>query len=111
MNYLHKGLTAEEYVVNFLIQKQFSIIGKNIKNKFGEIDILCQKNNKIYIVEVKYRNDANILLHSIDKTKIHNCLNAFYEYFQNFRHNYDDIKLIGAFVDRYKKIHLYYLEE
>jgi len=52
---LRIGKTGENYAVNFLIEKKYSVIERNFRTKFGEIDIIALKNNKYFFVEVKTR--------------------------------------------------------
>lgn len=49
------GELGEKIATNFLIDKGFKILEKNFKTKFGEIDIIAEKNLKIHFVEVKTR--------------------------------------------------------
>lgn len=55
MNYLNSETRAKE----FLIKNQFIIIANNVRWKKSEIDILCEKNNTIYAIEVKYRSNLS----------------------------------------------------
>jgi putative endonuclease len=49
-----KGFIGEKIAENFLIKKGYKILAKNLKLKnLGEIDILCEKENKLNFVEVK----------------------------------------------------------
>ena len=103
------GNDAEQLVINLFMSRDYIILGQKIKNKFGEIDILCYKNNIYYIIEVKYRSDLNILFYSIDENKKQRCLNAFYEFCNKNNQQFTDYKLIGAFVDIEQKVKLIYL--
>lgn len=48
-----KGNIAEELVVSHLKNKGFSIIDQNYLRKWGEIDIVAEKNGKIHFIEIK----------------------------------------------------------
>jgi len=49
-----KGFIGEKIAEKFLIKRGYKILAKNLKlKKLGEIDILCEKNNKLNFVEVK----------------------------------------------------------
>lgn len=52
------GKKYEAIAVNFLKDKGYKILEKNYKNVIGEIDIICEKDNIIVFVEVKYRTSA-----------------------------------------------------
>lgn len=47
------GELGENIAVRFLIKHNFSIIERNYTKKWGEIDIVAKKANKIYFIEVK----------------------------------------------------------
>ncbi len=50
------GRTGEIKAVKYLKKRGYKIIGKNLKNKFAEIDILAYKDNIYYFCEVKTRS-------------------------------------------------------
>lgn len=47
------GEIGEEKACIFLMKQGFSIIERNLANKFGEIDIVAKKAGKYYFFEVK----------------------------------------------------------
>lgn len=47
------GEMGESIAVKFLMKHGFSILDRNYTKKWGEIDIVAQKDNKIYFIEVK----------------------------------------------------------
>ncbi|MDP2453003.1 MULTISPECIES: YraN family protein [unclassified Kaistella] len=49
------GNLAEELAANFLEEKGYKILVKNLRYQKGEIDIIAEFNNQIIIVEVKAR--------------------------------------------------------
>jgi len=53
------GQIGERIAQKFLENKGFSIIGRNYKLKFGEIDIIAQKGRSIHFVEVKSARAPN----------------------------------------------------
>ncbi|MEF3255700.1 MAG: YraN family protein [Deferribacterales bacterium] len=50
------GKIGEDEASEFLKKKGFSILEKNFRSRFGEIDIICKKGDLIVFVEVKMRN-------------------------------------------------------
>lgn len=52
---LPKGARGEELAAKFLQKKGFKILEKNWRTKFGEIDLVCTKNNILIFVEVKLK--------------------------------------------------------
>ncbi len=52
-NHKEFGDYCEEEAVLFLIRQGFSILFKNYRTSFGEVDIIAEKNGTIHFVEVK----------------------------------------------------------
>jgi putative endonuclease len=55
---LHKqalGRQGENLAVSYLQKHGYCIIQRNFKARYGEIDIICTKNNTLVFVEVKTR--------------------------------------------------------
>ena len=53
------GRQAEAVAAQWLISHHFSIITKNWRSRFCEVDVIAQKNGCLYFVEVKYRSSNN----------------------------------------------------
>ncbi|MDO8610424.1 MAG: YraN family protein [bacterium] len=51
------GKRGEAIAMEYLEDKGFRIIDHNVRSKFGEIDIIAEKNVKIFFVEVKTRSN------------------------------------------------------
>lgn len=49
---------GEKVAAEFLVQKGLTIIGKNVRTSYGEIDLIAQENNTIVFVEVKTRTSG-----------------------------------------------------
>lgn len=47
------GEIGENIAVRFLVKHGFSILDRNYTKKWGEIDIVAKKDNKLYFIEVK----------------------------------------------------------
>lgn len=47
------GKIGEDLACRFLMKHGFSVLERNYTKKWGEIDIIAQKDNMIYFVEVK----------------------------------------------------------
>ena len=58
-SYKDKGKHGEEIASDFLEKKDYKIIQRNFNAKFGEIDIICRRNEIVVFVEVKWRNNFN----------------------------------------------------
>lgn len=58
MTHIELGRKGEEYAVRYLINNDYVILEKNFRFKHSEVDIICQKNNELVVVEVKTRQSA-----------------------------------------------------
>ncbi len=47
------GEIGENIAVRFLVKQGYSILDRNYTKKWGEIDIVAEKANKIYFIEIK----------------------------------------------------------
>jgi len=47
------GRTGEDLAVRFLIERGFKIVERNYRKKWGEIDIVAEKDDVLHFVEVK----------------------------------------------------------
>jgi len=54
------GEIGEGVACNYLEKQGFSILERNYTKKWGEIDIIAQKGDKRYFVEVKSKSVANL---------------------------------------------------
>jgi len=52
------GQAAETRVAEYLEGRSYKILGRNVRTRYYEIDIIAQKNNTIIFTEVKYRKLA-----------------------------------------------------
>jgi len=60
-----QGQKGENLAAEYLHQRGFNIIDKNVRTPFGEIDLICQANKQTVFVEVKLRS-SNIFGHPED---------------------------------------------
>ena len=54
------GRIGEETASRFLVERGFSILGRNYRKKWGEIDIIAKKDGIIRFVEVKTVSRENL---------------------------------------------------
>ena len=47
------GEIGENIACKFLVKQGFLLVDRNYTKKWGEIDIIAEKNNKLYFIEVK----------------------------------------------------------
>lgn len=50
------GTKYEEIAVCYLKEQGYKIIERNYHNKYGELDIMAEKNSTLIVVEVKFRS-------------------------------------------------------
>ncbi|HHZ03254.1 MAG TPA: YraN family protein [Tissierellia bacterium] len=54
----NKGYGYENIAKKFLIDKNYEILEENFTSRFGEIDIIAEKDGRIHFIEVKGRIDT-----------------------------------------------------
>lgn len=57
-NFAH-GREAEEAAVNYLESYGYDIINKNWRTRYCEIDVIAHKDDVVYFIEVKYRQNPD----------------------------------------------------
>lgn len=61
INYrIEKGKEGELLVAQYLQKKGYTIITQNYRKRYGEVDLIAQKNDVIAFVEVKWRHNPLI---------------------------------------------------
>ncbi len=75
------GYHAEEFVANILRIYGLSIISRNIRLKFSELDIVGVYKNVLYIIEVRKRSYINDFINVINYQKINKIYKAGQIYF------------------------------
>lgn len=61
MNIGIRGKNGEDRVANFLRKNGYAVIGRNYQCRFGEIDIIAEKDEYIIFVEVKTRKENSFV--------------------------------------------------
>lgn len=54
------GVIGEDIACTFLVKQGFSVIHRNYRKKYGEIDVICQKNGILHFIEVKTVSRENV---------------------------------------------------
>ena len=54
------GTLGEDLAVKYLKNKGFSIIARNYRKKFGEVDIIAERKRRLHFVEVKTVSCENV---------------------------------------------------
>ncbi len=61
------GRRAEQLAALWLRLKGYRVLGRRIRNRFGEIDLVCQHAHCIVFVEVKGRSSAEAALAALGR--------------------------------------------
>lgn len=100
------GLDAEEMIAKHYIDDGFKISHKRFKTKYGEIDIVAQKNNLVVFIEVKARNKPLHLELLSEKQISRNC-NAALMYIakientnENYNYRFDYAEVINGSISQ-----------
>ncbi|MFR7993669.1 MAG: YraN family protein [Clostridium sp.] len=95
------GSFGEALAKDYLISKGYKILNMNFRNKFGEIDIICKKNNLLIFCEIKsrYSNSFGSPIESITCYKQKQIIKLSELYliskkYYNFNVRYDIIEVI-----------------
>ena len=95
------GSFGEALAREYLISKGYKILNMNFRNKFGEIDIICKKNNLLIFCEIKsrYSNSFGSPIESITCYKQKQIIKLSELYliskkYYNFNVRYDIIEVI-----------------
>ena len=94
-----RGVRAEEEAARYLAVQGYTILRQRYKTKFGEIDLIAQKDNLLCFVEVKMRRNIAEALESITpraQKRIENAALFFlseHPYYMNCDMRFDVIAL------------------
>ncbi|ANO52193.1 YraN family protein [Woeseia oceani] len=71
--HLKRGAEAENYALSWLRRHKLQCLARNIRSRFGEIDLVMEDGRTIVFVEVRYRGANNRLsaAQSVDHRKQH----------------------------------------
>jgi putative endonuclease len=97
---MNRGKNYEEIAEKFLRAKEFKIVEKNYRSKWGEIDLIALKNRNLFIIEVKGGKNLNLLPERINCSKISKILKTLKVFLTRNPNLWDfDISFIALFVD------------
>lgn len=103
------GKIGETISIDYLIKQSYSILFTNWRFKYLEVDIIAQKNNAIYFIEVKTRQQYEMPRDVLTQTKIRNLLNAaeyFIEKYNIQQEVFFDLILIIGNANKYNIKHI-----
>ena len=76
------GARAEALAANFLMRQGLTIVGRNFRTRFGEIDVIARDGRTLVFVEVRLRSSTRFggAVESITAAKRSRLINAAREY-------------------------------
>ncbi len=92
INKRNTGNKYESVAVEYLNNLNYKILERNFYSRFGEIDIIALKNNRISAIEVKFRKNPVVsVFETIPYSKIKKIEKTLYYYLtvKNYPDNYD----------------------
>ena len=105
------GNKYEDKSVETLVKEAYRILERNYQNRFGEIDIIAEKNKEIVFIEVKYRktNKFGYGYEAVDRRKIIKILKLANYYiqskkYQDYKIRFDCTSYLGDELDWIKDI-------
>lgn len=89
------GNLGEDYAVKYLIKNGYTILERNYRCKFGEIDIITKHGHTLVFVEVKARRSTNFgyPVEAITKIKQKHIYNTARHYLVSSKIRYSDIRI------------------
>ncbi len=100
------GAIGEQYACEYLVNNGFQITETNAYSRWGELDIIATKNNKIHFVEVKTRSSKSHgePYEAVSRRKLQHLKRTIQYYIlqhklQNYRFQLD---VIAIMVDAYR---------
>ena len=105
------GNFGEYLAGNYLEKKGFKIINKNYSSRYGEVDIVAEKNNSLVFVEVKLRKKNSKVSggESVNSFKQRKIIKTALVYISNLKKDlnarFDVVEICGG-VDNHKITHL-----
>ena len=104
---VRRGREAEASVAEILKAKKFKILEQNWRTRHCEIDVIAEKAETLFFIEVKYRSteQAGSGLEYIHKDKLRQMKFAA-EYYIAQSGWEGDWRLVGAEVDSYRNVKL-----
>jgi len=84
LNSREKGKRGEDRAVEFLKNKGYSIVERNFYSKFGEIDIIAEREGVYHFVEVKSGTSFEPI-YNINHSKLNKIVKTMRFYLQKFK--------------------------
>lgn len=95
----NSGQIGEEIAASYLADKGFKIVGRNVRYKFGEIDIIASRSGELHFFEVKARGRGSLIdpLEAITESKRKRIRRAAEAYLVDFGKNFRDMAIPACY--------------
>jgi len=97
------GSKGESLAVTFIKKRGYTVITRNYKTPFGEIDIIAKDGDTVVFIEVKTRKNTvfGYPFESVNKKKMQKIKNSALHYLkkqgQEFRVRFDVISIVSTY--------------
>ncbi len=100
------GEKSEKFVAKYLEQQGYRILERNFRSRFGEIDIIAERDGVTYFVEVRARKlafsaDLERIAASVDRKKLMKIKATAQAYISRSGHDDKDFGILVAAVNWY----------
>lgn len=105
-----KGVTGEDAACLFLKEKNYKIIKRNFRCRYGEVDIIVYRDGVLAFVEVKTWDalDSFDLSYGINRRKQKRIVNASMVFLRDYKGEYASIRFDVLLIKDDKTIYEYY---
>lgn len=109
------GKEGEEMAAKWLVEKGYTLLHRNWRHSYHEIDIIATKGKFLHFVEVKARKASPFGGHpedSVTKKKFRNLQNAADEYlFRNPGHQWISYDILSITLLRNGEVEYFFIED
>ena len=60
------GISGEKEALQYLENHGYTIVSRNYRDQWGEIDAIASKNNTLFFIEIKKRNKKSLEFHPLN---------------------------------------------
>lgn len=102
------GTLGEDIAVRYLKEKGYSVLGRNYREKWGEIDVVTQREGRFHFFEVKAVEDRGQVVmpeENVHEKKLKRLFRTIHTYLESIRAEEKEWQLdvLAIFIDRATK--------
>lgn len=112
--HLQLGVKGENLASEYLLRKNYTIIARNVRYRFGEIDIIAKDKDEIVFVEVRTRSIGYIMPadRTVGPDKLSKLTKAANIWVENNNYNgFWRIDLVAITIDQYGKEEIEHIKD